>query len=59
VTRERATLLITHRLVGLDAVDEVVVLEQGLVVQRGTHRDLLSVDGYYRREWLRETGIPV
>ncbi|MFJ6739272.1 thiol reductant ABC exporter subunit CydD [Streptomyces sp. NPDC091279] len=47
-TEGRTTLLITHRLAGLDAVDEVVVLDAGRVVQRGTYRELTAVDGPLR-----------
>ncbi|MEU4797136.1 thiol reductant ABC exporter subunit CydD [Streptomyces sp. NPDC023327] len=48
-TRGRTTLLITHRLAGLDAVDEVIVLEGGRVVQRGTYGELAAVEGPLRR----------
>jgi ABC-type transport system involved in cytochrome bd biosynthesis fused ATPase/permease subunit len=53
-TADRATLLITHRLAGSEAADEVVVLGAGRVVQRGTPGALLSVDGPYRDWWRRE-----
>jgi ATP-binding cassette, subfamily C, bacterial CydCD len=53
-TRGRSTLLITHRLAGLEAVDEIVVLDAGRVVQRGSWSDLLLVDGPLRRMWQRE-----
>jgi thiol reductant ABC exporter CydC subunit len=56
VTRDRTTVLITHRLAGLDAVDEVLVMSSGHVVQRGTHSQLVAVDGFYREQWLREGG---
>ena len=46
-TRGRTTLLITHDLEGLERVDEVVVLDHGRVIQRGTHHDLLHRDGCY------------
>ena len=42
LTEGRATLLITHRLAGLEAVDEIVVLDAGRVVERGTHAELLA-----------------
>ncbi|MEU1131613.1 thiol reductant ABC exporter subunit CydD [Streptomyces sp. NPDC005900] len=48
-TRGRTTLLITHRLAGLDAVDEVIVLEGGRVAQRGTYGELAAVEGPLRR----------
>lgn len=49
-----ATVLITHRLAGLEAVDEVVVLEAGAIVQRGPYDVLASVDGPLRRMLARE-----
>ncbi|MEE1818740.1 thiol reductant ABC exporter subunit CydD [Streptomyces sp. SP18ES09] len=48
-TEGRTTVLITHRLHGLDAVDEVVVLDEGRTVQRGPYAELASVDGPLRR----------
>ncbi len=50
VTRARTTLLITHRLVGLEDVDEVLVLERGKIVERGTHAQL-TARGY--SAWFR------
>ncbi|WP_086560443.1 thiol reductant ABC exporter subunit CydD [Streptomyces africanus] len=53
-TEGRTTLLITHRLAGLEAVDEVIVLDQGQVVQRGTYAELVAVDGPLREMAERE-----
>ena len=47
----RSTLMITHRLVGLDDFDEILVLDQGRIVEEGRHADLLQIDGHYRRLW--------
>ncbi len=47
----RTTLLITHRLVGLEDFDEILVLDRGQVVERGRHADLLAAQGLYRRLW--------
>ncbi|WP_246222477.1 thiol reductant ABC exporter subunit CydC [Phytoactinopolyspora limicola] len=55
-TRGRATLLVTHRLTGLDEVDEVVVLDAGRVVQRGRHADLVGVSGPYQDLWWAAAG---
>ncbi|GGX11944.1 ABC transporter [Streptomyces malachitofuscus] len=53
-TEGRTTLLITHRLAGLEAVDEVVVLDGGQVVQRGPYAELAALDGPLREMALRE-----
>jgi thiol reductant ABC exporter CydC subunit len=52
--RERATLLITHRLAGLDELDEILVLERGRVVERGSHAQLLALGGRYEAMWERD-----
>ncbi|MGW4074765.1 thiol reductant ABC exporter subunit CydD [Streptomyces asiaticus] len=53
-TQGRTTVLITHRLAGLDAVDEVIVLDGGRAVQRGTYAELASIAGPFRRMLERE-----
>ncbi|MGI5427014.1 thiol reductant ABC exporter subunit CydD [Streptomyces sp. CA-179760] len=53
-TEGRTTLLITHRLAGLEAVDEVLVLDRGRVVQRGSYPELVAVDGPLREMAERE-----
>ncbi|MEK9519388.1 thiol reductant ABC exporter subunit CydD [Streptomyces venezuelae] len=58
-TEGRTTVLITHRLHGLDAVDEVLVLDGGRTVQRGPYAELAEADGPLRRmlEQERETDL--
>ncbi|MDN0199372.1 thiol reductant ABC exporter subunit CydD [Streptomyces sp. S.PNR 29] len=58
-TEGRTTLLITHRLAGLGAVDEVVVLDEGRVVQRGTFAELAAVQGPLRAMAEREAEADV
>jgi thiol reductant ABC exporter CydC subunit len=53
----RTTVLITHRLAGLEAMDEILVLEAGRVVERGTHGELISAGGRYAAQWERERGF--
>ncbi|MFF3243196.1 thiol reductant ABC exporter subunit CydD [Streptomyces sp. NPDC002870] len=53
-TEGRTTLLITHRLQGLDAVDEIVVLEAGRIVQRGSYVEIAAAEGPLRRMLERE-----
>ncbi|WP_047865954.1 thiol reductant ABC exporter subunit CydC [Rubrobacter aplysinae] len=47
--QDRSLLLITHRLVGLERMDEILVLDGGRVAERGTHHELLAAGGMYRR----------
>ncbi|WP_329526892.1 thiol reductant ABC exporter subunit CydD [Streptomyces sp. NBC_01462] len=53
-TEGRTTLLITHRLAGLEAVDEVIVLAHGRVAQRGAYAELSVVEGPLREMVERE-----
>ncbi|MGD0391133.1 MAG: thiol reductant ABC exporter subunit CydC [Acidimicrobiales bacterium] len=54
VTDDRALVLITHRLAGLESVDEILVVDEGRVVERGTHDVLIDQDGRYSRLWWEE-----
>ena len=54
LTVGRSTLLITHRLTGLERVDEIVVLDGGRVAERGTHDELLAAGGRYSGLWWEE-----
>ncbi len=54
VTRGRSILLITHRLAGLQQIDEIIVLDGGRVLERGTHAELIRTGGRYAGMWARE-----
>ncbi|BCB85280.1 hypothetical protein Psuf_025930 [Phytohabitans suffuscus] len=49
-----AVVLVTHRLRGLEGVDEVIVLDAGRVAARGTHAELVEAPGWYRDQWLAQ-----
>ena len=53
-TADRATVLITHRLSELELVDEIIVLEAGVVAERGRHEQLVNAGGPYARAWESE-----
>jgi ATP-binding cassette, subfamily C, bacterial CydCD len=53
-SRDQTLILITHRLARLEGVDEILVLNQGRVVERGTFRDLLAARGLFRQLWEQE-----
>ncbi len=47
----RSTLIVTHRLVGLETVDEILVMQGGRVVERGRHHELTQTGEIYRHMW--------
>jgi ABC-type multidrug transport system fused ATPase/permease subunit len=51
IMRGKTSLLITHRLVGLENMDEIIVMDHGRVVERGRHEELAGNTGVYRRLW--------
>ena len=55
VSKARTTLVIAHRLSTIVDADEILVLSEGQIVERGRHGDLLLLDGLYRQMWDRQS----
>ena len=53
----RTTLLITHRLIAMERMDEILVLDYGQIRERGTHEQLLASGGLYRHMFDIQNGI--
>lgn len=54
VSRNRTTLVIAHRLSTVVGADEIIVLDRGAIVERGSHQELLRQNGLYASMWNRQ-----
>lgn len=57
VSQGRTTLVIAHRLSTVVNADEIIVLDKGVIVERGTHMQLLAADGTYAALWNRQRQV--
>jgi ABC-type multidrug transport system fused ATPase/permease subunit len=53
----RTTFVIAHRLSTIQSADQILVMDDGRIVERGTHAELLRVNGLYRRLYERQQGL--
>jgi ATP-binding cassette subfamily B protein len=51
LAKNRTTLIIAHRLSTIVHADQILVMEHGQIVERGTHQDLLAANGRYSEMW--------
>ncbi|WP_246091446.1 ABCB family ABC transporter ATP-binding protein/permease [Swingsia samuiensis] len=56
LSRLRTTVIIAHRLSTIQDADQIIVLHEGKIIERGTHIDLLKKNGYYAAMWLAQAG---
>ena len=54
--KQRITLAVAHRLATIRNADEIIAMVDGAIVERGTHRELISNDNVYASQWSIQTG---
>ena len=57
MSRGRTTLVIAHRLSTIVNADEIIVLDDGVIVERGNHEALISSGGVYAQLWNRQREV--
>ncbi|NHQ85376.1 ABC transporter ATP-binding protein/permease [Iodobacter sp. HSC-16F04] len=56
ISANRTTLIVAHRLSTVADADEILVMEQGVIIERGRHRDLLDLGAHYAHMWQLQQG---
>ena len=54
--KEKPVIAIAHRLSTISTMDRIIVLEEGKIVEEGTHDNLLNQDSLYSKFWKRQSG---
>ena len=57
VSKDRTTIIIAHRLSTIRNSDRIIVLDNGVIMEDGSHEDLISKKGIYNRMWGVQTGV--
>lgn len=54
IRKDKTTIITTHRMSAVEHADQILVLDDGIVIEAGTHEQLLSKDGWYKEQFLRQ-----
>ena len=57
LVKERTTLVIAHRLSTVRQADQIVVLDKGRIIEKGTHTELIRFNGHYAKLWQTQTDL--
>lgn len=54
ITKDKTTIIVSHRISSAKNADKIIILEDGRIVQKGTHQQLLDTDGYYKELYAKQ-----
>ena len=54
ITKEKTTIIVSHRISSAKNADRIIILEDGLVVQEGSHEQLITTEGYYKELYAKQ-----
>ncbi len=54
ISQNKTTIIVSHRISSAKNADKIIILEDGAVVQSGTHQELINQGGYYKELWLKQ-----
>ncbi|NRB84313.1 MAG: ABC transporter ATP-binding protein [Winogradskyella sp.] len=54
LTKDKTTIIVSHRVSSAKNADHIIVLDDGVVIQSGTHENLISVEGYYQELYTKQ-----
>ena len=54
VTAGKTTIIVSHRISSAKNANKILVLDQGEIVQQGTHNQLINIDGYYKELYIKQ-----
>ena len=54
ISKNKTTIIVSHRISSAKNADKIIVLEDGKIIQEGTHNQLINIDGYYKDLYLKQ-----